>query len=1193
MTSVLGVPISAGQDVSPGSDPEFKSTTIEFTEYCHVATPGVPAASKSRLFVKADGSLYILNSAGLEEKVSGGAGSVSGWNFSTITTMSDPGSGSVRFNTATPATTTAIAISITNANGNNLRTILQTMQMGDSIYFADAAQANTKLFTITDTTDNTGWFQFDCTLEDQSNVANYIDAELLETVLYPSSDPFDQSLNTTDAVQFADVSLPLVASKPPADSGTLRLYADSGDGKVHAIDQVGTEQILGGVQWRGTYDQTTHYRDDMSIQDDWLMIANTTTDDPPAPQSIGEPFNIYDSDNLATQSQSAKSIITGQRYVATAGSFLTGYRVYTVIGNTYSIYLVLEPTTTKQIRELIRFTATSAGWQSFNLSGIIGEALEVDVIALIFEPDPAPTVTNANYNYVITVNNTIPATGQITHSNKTLNALFVHKTDNDTTDRSALLASLTAGDIVGVGDIRWSIQSTVDNGTYYVIYVSPATQWGTQGVQQFGFEQVAAVPITYHDDVDYWLSNPNISGVISLTGDYDTATINNTQYGIDLEVQRATISPDWDFMAYSGSASALGGGTSTSLANWAQYSDTQYNTGNRLTVTGGTTVTMPNNAGSVINSYMPAGVAFYDGGTQKITPQSVGETYEIRINFSANSSTVNNYVLLDIDIGNGTPIIIAEDTIPLPRGSGVDHLFTTTIATYALTTFITNGATVKITPDDTVDIWDVSYVIIRTAGGNIDIPDAPSDGTIYGRQNSAWVAASGSNLTLQQAYDNGRTITTAAGQPLELKAATADTDQVLEVKDQAGTSTTLALSGQGHIKMDTAKFNTIITSNDILVDGGSSGIYNTVIGWDITPNGLINAARNVFVGAAIGDSVVGSSAGGSNVIIGSSGCGDLTSLPSGSIYIGASTMNGQTTASDSVVCIGDASQATADDSVAIGSFARAAHQYSIAIGKVAVSTDARQFIVGSGNDLVDSVLSWVPAHSGSCDIGTDTLRFKNANLNEKVILHQSPYHISLEAPPSGLVADVDLVLPTTAGTTGQVLESVDGTGTLGWQTITPYVNPSDNWGSIQRQNTSGLVSTGLSFASSSSNALWGSTDNKFNGAIVSGSTVSGFPTLRIEDAGDYKFSYHGTFGFVNAVTVKFEVVGSTGIIYYSHIWAGLGGIGFDQPAKEFVSFENIVTLPQAASRDYYIRLTANNGGNWYQGSYNFNVVKMA
>jgi len=80
---------------------------------------------------------------------------------------------------------------------------------------------------------------------------------------------------------------------------------------------------------------------------------------------------------------------------------------------------------------------------------------------------------------------------------------------------------------------------------------------------------------------------------------------------------------------------------------------------------------------------------------------------------------------------------------------------------------------------------------------------------------------------------------------------------------------------------------------------------------------------------------------------------------------------------------------------------------------------------------------------------------------------------------------------------------------------------------------------------------------------------------------------------VNAVTVKFEVVGSTGIIYYSHIWAGLGGIGFDQPAKEFVSFENIVTLPQAASRDYYIRLTANNGGNWYQGSYNFNVVKMA
>ena len=78
----------------------------------------------------------------------------------------------------------------------------------------------------------------------------------------------------------------------------------------------------------------------------------------------------------------------------------------------------------------------------------------------------------------------------------------------------------------------------------------------------------------------------------------------------------------------------------TGLLNWAQYKDTQYTTGNRLVLTGGNEISLPNNAADNIISYMPAGVSFYDG--TKITPQSVGETYDVRLSFRAESSTQSN-----------------------------------------------------------------------------------------------------------------------------------------------------------------------------------------------------------------------------------------------------------------------------------------------------------------------------------------------------------------------------------------------------------------------------------------------------------------------------------------------------------------------------------------------------------------------
>lgn len=260
------------------------------------------------------------------------------------------------------------------------------------------------------------------------------------------------------------------------------------------------------------------------------------------------------------------------------------------------------------------------------------------------------------------------------------------------------------------------------------------------------------------------------------------------------------------------------------LLNWAQYADTQFDTNTRLTVSAQTSVTMPNNALNNITSYMPSGVAFYDGS--KITPQSTGETYELRVNFSANSSTVNNYIIVSLDIG-GTQGVILERTISFPRGNNIDHAFSTTSILFALNTFVTNGGTLSIYCEDEIDIWGVSYVIVRTASGNIDIPDAPNDGSSYARNSGAWALAD-----LQSSYDASavKKITTDAT-ALTLESGVIDSSPVLEINNTSSAQT-LSINGNGLITIGASGSDYILpnvrgNAGDVLTESNGTGL----VGW--------------------------------------------------------------------------------------------------------------------------------------------------------------------------------------------------------------------------------------------------------------------------------------------------------------------------------------------------------------------------
>jgi Collagen triple helix repeat (20 copies) len=78
--------------------------------------------------------------------------------------MADPSAGNVRFNSATMASVTAIAISATDANSNSDGTLLAALN-GSRLLFTDAASiAKTYLFAVTAVANNTTWYQLTVTV---------------------------------------------------------------------------------------------------------------------------------------------------------------------------------------------------------------------------------------------------------------------------------------------------------------------------------------------------------------------------------------------------------------------------------------------------------------------------------------------------------------------------------------------------------------------------------------------------------------------------------------------------------------------------------------------------------------------------------------------------------------------------------------------------------------------------------------------------------------------------------------------------------------------------------------------------------------------------------------------------------------------------------------------------------------------
>ena len=303
----------------------------------------------------------------------------------------------------------------------------------------------------------------------------------------------------------------------------------------------------------------TYNKNDTVKDGEWTMIANKDTTDRPAPQPIGLPRYASALGDLppgfATPVEETANIsITGQRYSFTTALYILGWRIWIPVAEPtqfYELWLIEDPTGAlgiPQFTQLMSATAfASTNWIEIIQGVSFGRPGDEFDLLIVSNSDGAPTTDSGPWNYRAI--NPAPAAGEITHNNNNV-TMRINYVDDNATSHITYLQAMTPGDKVDFGGLTWTITAVVINASDVQLTVTPAVRV-PESLYTVSFAQLEPEFCPSVNITDHYVSNPNIQGLHGLDS-LDNLVLDQDAYGVDLLVQDANISDDWDLVAFNG-----------------------------------------------------------------------------------------------------------------------------------------------------------------------------------------------------------------------------------------------------------------------------------------------------------------------------------------------------------------------------------------------------------------------------------------------------------------------------------------------------------------------------------------------------------------------------------------------------------------------------------------------------------------
>lgn len=167
-------------------------------------------------------------------------------------------------------------------------------------------------------------------------------------------------------------------------------------------------------------------------------------------------------------------------------------------------------------------------------------------------------------------------------------------------------------------------------------------------------------------------------------------------------------------------ADGAGSGTWTKAENlptatgWENHEDSTYTSASPITLSASTRtkLTIDGLSARTNTTYSPVPGVLWDNTNNLITPENIGDFYDIRLRFDAEPAVSDGFITLELDIGGSEGVILAQTQRFLKGTSAQKMLFTAT--TFTLDTFVANGGAIYATSSVDVDVYDVGLLINRT-----------------------------------------------------------------------------------------------------------------------------------------------------------------------------------------------------------------------------------------------------------------------------------------------------------------------------------------------------------------------------------------------------------------------------------------------------------------------------------------------